>query len=174
MNIDSFLSRLDRVKETGPSRWVACCPSHDDKSPSLSIKQAETGKLLIHCFAGCISEDVLHSVNLEWKDLYSDSRPPVLKRPPHKTTAQAFLEEDASEIVRIGKDWIRQGKLISNRDMKVYLDALRRTEDTSRLDEKLVEIIEYRIKQGIRISEVNKRECLTALERLESGDYYNG
>jgi putative DNA primase/helicase len=33
--------------------WVARCPAHADRTPSLSIREAEDGRLLLHCFAGC-------------------------------------------------------------------------------------------------------------------------
>jgi putative DNA primase/helicase len=39
--------------------WVARCPGHDDKTPSLSIRDADDGKLLVYCFAGCASEEVI-------------------------------------------------------------------------------------------------------------------
>jgi len=39
--------------------WSACCPAHDDRSPSLSICDAGDGKVLIHCHAGCDSEQVI-------------------------------------------------------------------------------------------------------------------
>ena len=35
MNADTLLSRLDKVKLTGPDKWVARCPAHDDRGPSL-------------------------------------------------------------------------------------------------------------------------------------------
>jgi hypothetical protein len=33
--------------------WVACCPAHDDRHPSLSIVDGTDGRLLLRCFAGC-------------------------------------------------------------------------------------------------------------------------
>lgn len=33
--------------------WEACCPIHNDKSPSLSISDGKDGKILIHCHGGC-------------------------------------------------------------------------------------------------------------------------
>ncbi len=32
---------------------MARCPAHDDSTPSLSIREARDGKLLVHCHAGC-------------------------------------------------------------------------------------------------------------------------
>ena len=70
MAIESLLSRLDGVKRTGESRYMARCPSHSDKRPSLMIRETEDGKTLLHCFAGCSVHDVLHAVGLELSDLF--------------------------------------------------------------------------------------------------------
>ena len=69
-SIDLVLSRLDKVKPSGKGRWVACCPAHDDKSPSLSISETADGTVLIHCFAGCKSADVVSSAGLELSSLF--------------------------------------------------------------------------------------------------------
>jgi len=60
-----LLNRLDRVHETGPGRWLACCPSHEDGTPSLSIRVLDDGTVLLHCFAGCSAADVVAAVGLE-------------------------------------------------------------------------------------------------------------
>ena len=70
MTIDTLISRLDGVKETGPGKFVARCPAHDDRSPSLAIKEADDGRILLHCFAGCETEDVLTAIGLTFCDLY--------------------------------------------------------------------------------------------------------
>ena len=28
--------------------WTALCPAHDDRAPSLSIRDAEDGRILVH------------------------------------------------------------------------------------------------------------------------------
>ena len=66
---NAILSRLDKVREIGSNRWIASCPAHEDKSPSLSIRELPDGRTLVHCFAGCATEDVLSAVSLSWKDL---------------------------------------------------------------------------------------------------------
>jgi len=39
--------------------WTARCPAHDDRTPSLSIRDAEDGRILVHCHAGCDQEQVI-------------------------------------------------------------------------------------------------------------------
>ena len=39
--------------------WVARCPSHDDRKPSLSICDADDGKVLVRCHAGCEQKQVI-------------------------------------------------------------------------------------------------------------------
>ncbi|MEQ1600386.1 MAG: hypothetical protein ABL885_01305, partial [Methylophilaceae bacterium] len=36
--LDTLLSKLDKVKQNGAGKWIARCPAHDDRSPSLAIK----------------------------------------------------------------------------------------------------------------------------------------
>lgn len=66
--IDALLSRLTRVRGRAPS-WTACCPAHEDRSPSLSIRE-EAGKILLHCHGGCSVEQVVGSVGMTMEDLF--------------------------------------------------------------------------------------------------------
>jgi hypothetical protein len=70
MSTKNFLSRLDRVKPTGSGRWLACCPAHDDKGPSLSIRELEDERVLVHCFAGCDVQAVVAAVGMSLEDLF--------------------------------------------------------------------------------------------------------
>lgn len=69
--IEKILDRLEGVKRVG-RRWVARCPAHDDKSPSLSLTEAQDGRVLLHCFAGCSAFDVVSAVGLELSDLFPE------------------------------------------------------------------------------------------------------
>lgn len=71
MSADTLLSQLDKVRATGQTRWVACCPAHEDKSPSLAIREVDDGRVLVHCFSGCATEDVLAAVGLTFSDLFA-------------------------------------------------------------------------------------------------------
>jgi DNA primase len=39
--------------------WMARCPAHDDRAPSLSISSGKDGKVLVRCHAGCDQRDVI-------------------------------------------------------------------------------------------------------------------
>lgn len=70
MSVLDLLSKLEKVRQTGPGRWIACCPAHDDKHPSLNIRELEDGTVLIKCWAGCGATDVISSLGLEFSDLF--------------------------------------------------------------------------------------------------------
>ena len=69
MDVNNLLSRLDKVRSTGNGKYLACCPAHPDRSPSLAIKQTDDEKLLLHCFSGCSVVDILGAIGLELSDL---------------------------------------------------------------------------------------------------------
>lgn len=50
--------------------WMACCPAHDDRMPSLSVREGEGGKVLVHCHAGCDQAAVIDG--LRARGLWSD------------------------------------------------------------------------------------------------------
>ena len=52
---------LNNSRKIADGKWIACCPAHDDKNPSLSITQTHD-KVLVHCFAGCEQRDVLQAL----------------------------------------------------------------------------------------------------------------
>lgn len=68
--IDNLLSRLDGVKRTGQDRWQARCPAHGDRHASLSVRETDSGAVLVHCFAGCAVHEVVGAIGLELSDLF--------------------------------------------------------------------------------------------------------
>ncbi len=82
MTIDAILSRLEGVRRSG-SGWLAKCPAHSDRGPSLSIRE-NGGKLLLHCFAGCSIESICEALGIKVADLFSgpgaiEPRPRVVR-----------------------------------------------------------------------------------------------
>jgi len=74
---DALLIRLEAVREREPGSWIAKCPSHQDRSPSLSVRETNDGTVLLKCFAGCGAADVVGAVGLSLRDLFPE-------RPEHR------------------------------------------------------------------------------------------
>ena len=53
MTVDEVLSRLSGVRQLRPGQWIARCPSHDDRNPSLSVSECDDGTILLNDFGGC-------------------------------------------------------------------------------------------------------------------------
>lgn len=59
---EAIASALQKAKRVRPGKYVACCPAHDDKTPSLSIEDAPNGNVLVHCHAGCSQNAVIDAL----------------------------------------------------------------------------------------------------------------
>lgn len=125
---DVFLSRLDRVKRTSPSSWTARCPAHEDKGPSLSIREAGDSKVLLHCFAGCSVHEVVKAVGLQLEDLF----PPRQNDPAYvgKPERRPFPAADAfravafeCQIIALAALHIAGGGTLSGEDRERILTA---------------------------------------------------
>ena len=114
MSIETLISRLDRVKETGNGKYLACCPAHDDKSPSLSIRGTDDGRVLLHCFAGCDVESILDALGLEFSDLYPEPLGNHFKPIKQRVNAREILcvlDHESLVVAIIGADFIKRKSL---------------------------------------------------------------
>jgi len=75
MDVETFLSLLKGVRATGRGRWIARCPHHNDRRPSLAITKGDRVPILLHCFAGCDPDQIVGAVGLELSDLMPDKDP---------------------------------------------------------------------------------------------------
>ena len=124
-NIDTLLSRVHKLKKTGDSKWLACCPAHDDKTPSLAIKLADD-RILIHCFTGCDVSSIISALGLELSDLMPESK--RHSRPDNKCPKfnkpellDRIVEESAILIVAIRQ--IFKGTQLNDDDMERVVKA---------------------------------------------------
>jgi len=69
---EAFLSSCEKVRSTGNGTWIACCPAHEDRNPSMTVRELEDGRVLVHCFAGCAVDAVLGAVGLDFDALFPD------------------------------------------------------------------------------------------------------
>jgi hypothetical protein len=102
--LEKVLSCLDKVKPVGANKWKACCPAHQDKTPSLAISETSDGTVLLKCWAGCTTQNIVSAIGLELRDLFPGSKQP--RRGPSK---QAIEHERT--VYLIGKSLLDNGKL---------------------------------------------------------------
>lgn len=94
-------------------RWhgsyaMCVCPAHADRTPSLSVRQGERG-ILVHCFAGCRSEDVLREIGRTKPILNS---PPPSYRPEGTAPNVRRIWDQGTEIQgTLGEVYLRSRRL---------------------------------------------------------------
>ncbi len=97
MSAEILLSKLHKVKRTGSGRWMACCSAHQDRNASLSIRELDDGRVLVHCFAECTVAEVLAAVGLEFSDLMPEQLQSEYKSARHAFSAWDVLKALAFE-----------------------------------------------------------------------------
>jgi 5S rRNA maturation endonuclease (ribonuclease M5) len=80
--LQRLLATLQGVRRSGKG-WMARCPAHIDRKPSLSISE-KAGKVLIHCHGGCTIESICAAVGFEMRELF----------PPKRTRRRIVAEYD--------------------------------------------------------------------------------
>jgi hypothetical protein len=68
---DMLLHRLEGARKCGRG-WIARCPAHKDKSPSLSIAEGQDGRVLLRCFGGCSAASIVSALGLQLADLFPE------------------------------------------------------------------------------------------------------
>lgn len=135
---ENLIQRLAKVRGRNGS-WTACCPAHNDKGPSLAVRELPDGRVLLHCFAGCETESVLVAIGMDMTDLF----PPDSKRreygPGKPGVKPAFYASDLMRIiafealvVQIVAFDIAAGKRPSEEDRQRMMLAHQRIEEAMR------------------------------------------
>lgn len=130
---ETILQHLQRVRRTKPNSWLACCPAHPDRSPSLSISELADGRILLHCFAGCSVHEIVSAVGMELSDLFPPNETGLHfvkgeKRPISAADILRVISFEAS-LVAIAAADLAAGKPLAESDKArltkavVYIDA---------------------------------------------------
>lgn len=133
--IATVLERLQKVRQTAPQAWVACCPAHDDKSPSMTLRETPDGMVLMHCFGGCEVQDILGAIGLTFDDLF-----PEKPKTHHRGFRRPFpaadvLETTATEalIVLMAARAMQRGEILTPDRVDRVSVAAGRIEEARRL-----------------------------------------
>jgi hypothetical protein len=134
--IGDILPRLDKVRRTGKGNWLTCCPAHDDRNPSMTIHEADDGRILVRCFAGCGFGEIVGAVGLGWEPWFPPKQPedfkPAVKRPfPATDVLEALALE--TTLVAVAACNVARGIEMNDEDKARLLLAAERIEEGRRL-----------------------------------------
>ena len=94
MKIFDVLARLKNVKGPDASgNYLACCPAHDDKRQSLSVKQGERG-VIMKCYAGCGVREICQKIGIRMEDLFDDKPKPQASAPQQRRLVKVYPYTD--------------------------------------------------------------------------------
>lgn len=100
--VDHVLSLLKGVRKS-ISGWMACCPAHQDRHPSLSIALGKEDSVLLRCHAGCSFHAIVEALGLTPADLFV--------RPPTKSVSSS---QNALTLLRLAEDKVLPWKFLFN------------------------------------------------------------
>jgi hypothetical protein len=125
MRVENFIGLLSKAKQTGRNRWLACCPAHDDRSPSMTVSESDDGKILCHCFAGCSIEEICGSVGINLSDIMPERAPDAMaipaKRLKHNPLDVLRAMEFNATVVAIAASDMAKGKTLTHEErMKLF------------------------------------------------------
>jgi hypothetical protein len=125
--LNKLLSRLEKVQPIGNNRYKALCPAHDDSSPSLAIKD-DSERLLLHCFSGCKTTDVLGAIGLTFADITPEKAVGNFKkekRPFYAMDVMGIIKNEATLVYIYASDMAR-GLILTSADKERLLLATSR------------------------------------------------
>ncbi len=95
-NWELFCSNLEQVKHNNNS-IVALCPSHNDKSPSLTAS-FNSEKILVKCQAGCTFKEIVTTVGMKQSQFFT----PKEKTPTKKIVATyRYEDKDGGHVMDV-------------------------------------------------------------------------
>lgn len=135
MSAHDVLQLLTKVKRTGDGQWIACCPAHEDRSPSMTIKELSDGRVLIHDFAGCSVDEILGSLGLEFDVLFPEKGPEFCKPERLPFNPRDVLKALAHEtmIVALAASALARGEKLSDVDNKRLIVAIGRINNAAEM-----------------------------------------
>ena len=88
---------LVHAQPTGAGCWKARCPAHDDRCPSLSVREGSNGRVLVLCRAGCSLDAILAALKLSIRSLFVGPPPTPEQQAVLKANQEARLSATRAE-----------------------------------------------------------------------------
>jgi hypothetical protein len=127
--LNRVLDRLDAVSGKEP-RWMAKCPAHADRSPSLRIAVGDDGRVLLKCHAGCETSAVVKALGLGLADLFesrADYKPDFQSKAHREEMAHARIVQRMGQIAR------ERGEELNDEDLATLCAAVAKLSEAGEL-----------------------------------------
>lgn len=135
--VDNLLSRLENSKSSGNGRWRAKCPVHQTESSkgrTLSVRETETGSVLIHCHAGCPADAVLTQLGLSFSDIMPPEKytnySKYLSKPTGKS--RVYVQDETClniYILDIAVGLMKKGTQLTDEELDYCSTAIQRLQE---------------------------------------------
>lgn len=140
LDISKILERLDKVRKSG-KHYMACCPVHQDNSPSMSITEKDD-VILIHCHAcGANGVDVVSALGLNSDVLFD--------KPFERDSDKNWLLNKKSDwdetVIVVSYETLRRGEALSYNDYKALKQSLARREERRKRGLKIINNMEINL-----------------------------
>ena len=83
--------------------WMARCPAHNDRKPSLSIRDTDDGNVLVHCHTSCEQEQVIGA--LRSRGLWEEKGYRLTRPAPRAIATDRPDRDDAKRTVAALSIW---------------------------------------------------------------------
>jgi putative DNA primase/helicase len=99
ITLQDILTKTKAKPNPGGKGWTGHCPSHKDKTPSLSIDQAADGTILLNCFANCDNKTVCADLNITQADLFPPKQTQAQGKPKYNIDKTYYYKDESGTFL---------------------------------------------------------------------------
>lgn len=127
MYLEEILQRVENVVGYPPKRvgsgYSCHCPAHDDKTPSFSISEGNDRKILLHCHAGCNTEDICTALQINVSDLFSE--PLKMEMDANSKVEYIYTDENGNPLYKKVRTPDKKFYILSHSSKAVWEKSLK-------------------------------------------------
>ena len=131
IGVQGLLARLEKVKPGKPGTWMARSPCRNDKTPSLSVRELDDGRVLLHDFGGSDYLEILGCLGIAPIEMipehlrHARETAPNARRAPPIPWADAFKAiAFQSSVVLISAEDMAQGRALDDTALNQLANAV--------------------------------------------------
>jgi putative DNA primase/helicase len=106
----AVLEAHGRVPRRSGAGWMAPCPVHDDRNPSLSISEGQDGRALVYCHTGCDRGLILEALGLQDADLFERNEKSTYASMLGEVLDHDYQDAEGKPVLRVSRRLGPDGK----------------------------------------------------------------